>query len=220
MPGYDWLLVETEHNGMDTADVQHMLMAMNGTDTIPLVRVPPSDPVFIQRALDIGALGLMVPLVKTAAEAQDIVSATRLPPEGRRSLGPLRASNYTFDNEDYYNRVNDNILVALILETKEAVDNLEEIAAVPGIDALYIGQWDLSLALGLNPLRLPHPEVEAVIERALEVGRKSGVAIGNGARTPEDLRSNQARGFTFLSYGPDYGLLAAAARAGVEAFER
>jgi 2-dehydro-3-deoxyglucarate aldolase len=82
--GFDLLIIETEHNGLDSAEVQHMLMAVGGTETVPLVRIPSSHPVFIQRALDMGAIGIVVPLVKTAAEAQAIVRATRLPPQGSR----------------------------------------------------------------------------------------------------------------------------------------
>jgi 2-keto-3-deoxy-L-rhamnonate aldolase RhmA len=195
-------------------------MAMNGTETIPIVRIPSANPVFIQRALDIGGMGVLVPMVKTADEAQAIVDATRYPPQGRRGWGPLRASQYTVDNEDYFNRANDNILVFLLIETEEAVENLEAIGAVPGVDVLYIGMWDLCLSMGLNPLHMPFPETDAVIERALEVGREVGVAIGFGESTPEGLQRRQAQGFTVLGYGPDYYLLLQAARAGLEVFKR
>lgn len=218
--GYDWLVIETEHNALDTAQIEHMLMAINGTGTIPIVRIPSADPVFIQRALDIGGMGILVPMVKTADEAQAIVDATRYPPQGKRGWGPLRASQYTVDNEDYFNRANDNTLVFLLIETKEAVENLAAIGAVPGVDVLYIGMWDLCLSLGLNPLHMPHPETDAVIERALEVGREVDVAIGFGESTPEGLQRCQAQGFTVLGYGPDYYLLLQAARAGLDAFKR
>ena len=165
-------------------------------------------------------MGILVPMVKTVDEAQAIVDATRYPPQGRRGWGPLRASQYTVDNEDYFNRANDNILVFLLIETGEAVENLEAIGAVPGVDVLYIGMWDLCLSLGLNPLHMPHPETDAVIERALEVGRKGDVAIGFGESTPEGLQRCQAQGFTVLGYGPDYYLLLQAARTGLEVFKR
>ena len=100
------------------------------------------------------------------------------------------------------------------------MENLEAIGAVPGVDVLYIGMWDLCLSLGLNPLHMPHPETDAVIERALEVGRKGDVAIGFGESTPEGLQRCQAQGFTVLGYGPDYYLLLQAARAGLEVFKR
>lgn len=218
--GMDWLVIETEHNALDSAEIQHMLMALNGSDTVPIVRVPSSERVFIQRALDMGAMGIMVPSVRTADEARAIVSATRYPPDGSRTWGPLRASDYTFDNADYLRRANDNILVCLILETREAVKNLEEIASVPGVDVLSIGPWDLSIDLGLDPLNLPHPEVDQVARKALEVGRKHSVAVGFGASNPDALRERQSQGFTFLAYGPDYALFASAVSAGIDAFQR
>ncbi len=218
--GFDWLIVETEHNGLDSAEIEHMLMAMNGTETIPMVRIPSSHPTFIQRALDIGALGILVPMVRTAAEAEAIVSATRYPPVGKRSFGPLRAAHYGFDNGDYLARANDNLIVSLIIETKEAVENLEAIASVPGIDALYLGPFDLCLSLGLDPMKQPHPEIDAVMKQMVEVARKTGVAAGTGANTPELMRQAQAQGFTMIGYGPDYFILSQAARTALAAFQR
>jgi 4-hydroxy-2-oxoheptanedioate aldolase len=218
--GFEWLIVETEHNALDMAQVEHMLMAMNGTEAVPLVRVPPAQPDFIQRALDIGALGVVVPLVKTLAEVQAVVAATRYPPRGTRSFGPLRASRYMLDSQDYFNRADDNILVVLILETREAVQDLEAITAVPGVDAIYLGLFDLCLSLGLNPMHMPFPEIDRIVERALAVGQANGVAVGTGASTPEELRQRQAQGFTMIGYGPDYRMIADAARAGLAAFVR
>lgn len=218
--GFDWLVIETEHNGLDSAEIEHMLMAMSSTETIPLVRVPSANPVFIQRALDMGALGIVVPMVRTPDEARAIVGATRFPPAGTRSFGPLRASRYTFDNADYVRRANDNIIVALILETREAVEHLEEIAAVPGVDAIFLGPFDLCFSLGLDPLQQPHPEIDAIQERMVAVARKTGIAAGMGASTPAQLRQRQAEGFTWLAFGPDYQLLADVARAGLAAFGR
>jgi 2-keto-3-deoxy-L-rhamnonate aldolase RhmA len=213
--GFDWLVIETEHSALDTAEVQHMLMAMNGTNAVPIVRVQSSDPVFIQRALDMGAMGIVVPMVKSVAEAQQVVAATRFPPLGTRSFGPLRAGHYTFDSQDYFERADDNILTILIMETKGTVDNMGAIAALPGIDGFYVGEYDLSLSLGLNPMNLPLAEIEAVIERLLSVARETGIAAGIGASTPDQLRRRRDQGLTLLGYGPDYGMLAAAAREGV-----
>ena len=99
--GLDFLVIETEHNGMDMAECQHMLMAMNGSDLLPLIRLPSGYPVFIQRALDIVAMGIFVPMLRTAEQARAVVAATRYPPAGERGFGPLRASYYTFDYPDY-----------------------------------------------------------------------------------------------------------------------
>lgn len=218
--GYDWLVIETEHNGLDSAEVEHMLMAMSSTNVVPIVRVPSSSHIFIQRALDMGALGVLVPMVKTKTEAQAIVEATRFPPEGSRSWGPLRASGYTFDTDDYFNRANENIIVALIIETRESVNNLEEIAAIPGIDVLFLGAWDLSLALGLDPRRLPHPETDSVLQDMIAISKRFGKAIGAGVDGPEAIPELLEKGVTFLSYGTDYNLLANVSRAGIDAFRR
>ena len=216
--GYDWLIVETEHNGLDSAEIEHMLRAIDGTDTVPMVRVPSASHVYIQRALDMGAMGVLVPMVRSAVEAEAIVKATRLPPEGTRSWGPLRASGYTFDNDDYFERANDNILVSLIIETQEASEDLDAIASVPGVDVLTLGPWDLSLALGLDPRKLPLPEVDAVLDKMLAVAGAGDVAVGAGASSADELRSLRNRGVRFLAHGPDYALLVNAAREGLAAF--
>lgn len=216
--GFDFIVIEMEHNGVDMAEVQHMLMAINGTDAIPIVRLPSDDQVFVQRSLDIGALGILVPLLRTAEQAEAVVRASRYPPAGVRGFGPLRASHYTIDYPDYLGRANDNMLVAFLLETREAMENLEEITQVPGVDALYLGLWDLYLSYGVSPLQMPNPEMEKLVERAIEVCAANGVALGIGNGSPEDLVHSLDRGLTFLGYGPDFVLLTSAARVGVEAF--
>jgi len=163
-------------------------------------------------------MGVLVPMTRTAEQARAIVSATRYPPDGTRGFGPLRASKYTIDYPDYLDKANDNMLVALILETSEAIDNLEEIMSVPGVDAMYIGMYDLSLNLGLNPLDLPLPEIDGVIEKALATSRKTGVALGIGVRSPEDLDHRLNQGFRFIVYGTDYNLLLNAAKTSLQAF--
>lgn len=218
--GLDWIVIETEHNALDTAEIEHMLMAASDTDVITIVRVPSGDQVYIQRSLDIGAMGVLVPLVRSADEATKIVAATRYPPQGNRSWGPLRSSRYTFDNDDYLNRANENMLVCLIIETLESLDELDEIASVEGIDVLTLGPWDMSLALGLDPRELPHPEIDEILERLIRVGRSCGVAVGAGAQSPEEMLKLQTMGVTFLNYGSDYGLLANAIGTGVAAFRR
>ncbi len=218
--GFDWLVIETEHSALDTSQVEHMLMAIKGTETIPLVRLPASDPVYIQRSLDIGAMGIVVPLIRTVEDAQSIVRCTRYSPAGSRGFGPLRAAHYMLDTKDYFYHANENVLVALIVETKEAVENLEAIAAVPGVDVLFLGPFDLCLSLGLDPMKQPYPQVDAIVERMLTVGRKAKVAIGIHAMTPDQLVKRQAQGFQMISYSTDYMMLADAARVGLSAFKR
>ena len=216
----DWLVIEMEHSAVDWVDVERILMAMSGTETIPIVRVPPADLFSIQKALDIGAMGVLVPMIKTVAEAEAMVRVTRYPPQGERGFGPLRASQYSADYKGHLEHANDNIIVILLLETKEAVEDLEAIASVPGIDVVYLGLWDLSLSLGLNPLELPLPEIDRVIERALETCGKKGIGVGMGTDNPEGLAQRQSDGFTFLGYGPEYSLILNSVRAGLEVFKR
>jgi len=216
--GFEWLVIETEHSALDSAEIEHMLMAVNGTETIPIVRLPSANPVYIQRSLDFGAMGIMVPMVKTAEEARAVVQATRYPPAGTRGYNPLRAAHYSFDSQDYFYQANDNLLVTLILETKEAVENLEAIASVPGVDVLFLGPFDLCLSLGLDPMKQPHPQIEKVIDQMVSIGKKTGVAMGIHAFNPDQLRQRQSQGFTMISYSTDYVMLAEAARTGLAAF--
>lgn len=218
--GYDWLVLETEHSAVDIAQVEHMMMAISGADTIPIVRVMNAEPIVIQRALDAGAFGILVPMVRTAADIEAIVKSTRYPPVGERGFGPLRASRYAKDYAEYARKANDNIIVSIIIETKEAIENIEEIAAVPGLDGMFLGLFDLSISYGLDPLELPHPEIDAAIARTLAAGNTSGVAVGMGSSTPEELLKLRKDGFTYLAYGSDYSLLTAGARGGLDAFDR
>ena len=213
--GFDWLVIETEHSAVDWEAVEHAIRAIDaaGTGTVPLVRLGGSDPNDIRLALDIGARGIVVPMVTSAAEAAAVVSATRYPPEGTRGFGPLRAARYSFDGE-YFAQANDNIMVVLILETAGALDELEEICRIPGIDALYLGFADLSLAIGLDPYRLPHPDMDAVVERVHEVCGRHGVALGHGTTTVDGLPGLVDDGYRMLTLGPDWWVLVEAARAG------
>ena len=216
--GFDWLGLETEHSAVESERVEQMMMAMGGTVATPIVRVTRGDPLEIARVLDIGAMGVIVPMVRTATDVETIVNATRYPPAGSRGFGPLRASRYAQDYEDYLNRANEQIVVAVIIETAEAIENINQIAAVPGLDVMFLGLYDLCLSYGFNPNEMPFPQIDACIEQVLGAGVEHQVAVGMGVGSPEDLRQRRDQGFRFLSYGTDYMLLAGAARAGIEAF--
>ncbi len=206
--GFEWLAIEMEHNGIDMAGVEQMLSAIDSTGAIPLVRVPSSAPLTIQRALDIGALGIIVPQIRTRAEAEAVVRATRFPPSGTRSFGPVRAARYGLDNEDYFTQANTRIFVGLILETKEALEALDQIAGVDGVDALYVGPFDLCISLGLNPFADGFAALEPLILDSLATCQGQGVGFGLPVRTTSELRLRLKQGFTFMGFGPDYMLLA------------
>lgn len=216
--GFDWLVLETEHSAVESERVEQMMMGVSGTAATPIVRVTRADPLEIGRVLDVGAMGVLVPMVRTAREVQVIVDATRYPPAGTRGFGPLRASRYALDYEDYLNRANDQLIVAVIIETAEAIENINEIAAVPGLDVMFLGLYDLCLSYGLNPNQMPYPQIDDCIDRVLEAGKAHQVAVGTGVGSPDDLQSRAQQGFRFLSYGTDYLMLSGAARTGIEAF--
>lgn len=210
--GFQWLMIETEHNALDMSGVEQMIRAIETTPAVPMVRAPANDPVFIQRAIDVGAMGVMVPLVRTVEDVERLVSITRFPPEGTRGFGGLRASQYTFDNEGCFRQSNDRIVVVPIIETKEALENIDQIAAVPGVDVLMMGPFDLYLSLGLDPFQQPLPEGEEAFERVLAAGRKHNVAVGAAYGSADQLMARREQGFRMLAV-TDYMLLARMAQA-------
>ncbi|MEM7249804.1 MAG: aldolase/citrate lyase family protein [Pseudomonadota bacterium] len=153
--GFDALCVDMQHGTSELGDVLPMLQAISQTDTVPVVRVAWNDPAAIMKALDLGAYGIIVPLVNNAEEAALAVSACRYPPVGMRSSGPVRAMHYGGDN--YFGEANDEIVVMAMIETKEGLANLDAICATPGLDAVYIGPADLSFALDMAP-RADNPD--------------------------------------------------------------
>ncbi len=214
--GFDWLMIEAEHNGIDMAQVQNMVRAIETTAAAPLVRLPSGDTHWIQRTLDIGAMGIMVPLIRTADDARRVVAATRYPPEGKRSFGGLRATDYAINSEEYFRNSSENIAVILIIETAEALKNIDEIAAVSGVDALMMGSADLSLDLGLDVFRQPSPEIDEAFQRVLRATQTNNIASGAVYGTADQMRVRAEEGFRFLAF-TDYHMLGAVARESLEA---
>jgi 4-hydroxy-2-oxoheptanedioate aldolase len=151
--GHDWICIDMQHGAIDYAAALSMLTAIDTTPAVPFVRVPWNEFSAINRMLDAGALGVVVPMVNSAAEAREAVAACRYAPLGARSWGPVRAqlSVGGASGADYFQRANDEVACIVMVETKQAVDRLDEILDVPGIDAVYVGPSDLSITLGLPP---------------------------------------------------------------------
>lgn len=147
--GFDWLCVDMQHGVVDYADAVTMLQVIGSTPTIPIVRVPWNEPGIIGKVLDAGALGVIIPMVNSVEEAEAAVRACRYYPDGARSFGPTRAAYYA--GADYFAHANNEVACIPMIETKQAVERLDEILAVPGIDAVYVGPADLSITLGLPP---------------------------------------------------------------------
>jgi 4-hydroxy-2-oxoheptanedioate aldolase len=147
--GFDWLCLDMQHGMLDYNDVKRMLPAISTTNTIPFVRVPWNEPYEIMKALDAGAYGVVIPLVNNRQEAEQAVAACRYPPDGIRSFGPTRAALYA--GRGYAEHSNNEIACIVMIETAEALENLDDIMSTPGVDGIYIGPADLAYALGLTP---------------------------------------------------------------------
>ncbi|MDQ7820737.1 MAG: aldolase/citrate lyase family protein [Armatimonadota bacterium] len=210
LAGMDWLVIDAEHGPADWETVEDIVRALDGTGVTPLVRVPANDPALIKRALDRGALGVVVPLVHTASQAQAAVAAARFPPEGIRGVAGTRASRYGRDLPQYLAEWNRQVLVACQVETPEAVRQAEAIAAVPGVDVLFVGPSDLSANLGCFR-QFDHPEFVAALERILAAARAHGKVAGIMAGGAEDALARIDQGFRFVSVGSDTRMLASAA---------
>lgn len=211
--GYDWLVLDAEHSPNDPVDLMHQMMAMEHQQTtMPVVRVPWNDQVFIKRVLDVGARTLLVPMIENAEQARAAVAACRYPPEGMRGVaGSVRASRYG-RIKDYHKKANAEICLLLQVETKPGLDALDEIAAVEGVDGVFIGPADLSAALGfLGDNR--NPAVREAILGALARLKKAGKPAGILAPVEEDAKFWIDQGFSFVALGNDVALLARQAEA-------
>ena len=175
--GFDWLVIDMQHGTSDYSSMLGMLQGISTTDTTPFVRVPWNDPSTIMRALDAGAYGVIVPLVNNREEAERAVAACRYPPVGERSSGPVRAAMYGGDN--YLSEANDNIAVVVMIETAEALENLDDILSVEGVDAAYIGPSDLAYAIGIPPTGDNHdPKHIETVHAIFDACKRHGVAPG------------------------------------------
>lgn len=210
--GFDWVLVDGEHGANDYRSVYSQVQAVEGSGASAIVRLPDDDPARIKRYLDMGVQSLLIPMVDTAEQAQRLVSAVRYPPRGIRGLATsiTRASRWT-QIEDYARQADEQICLIVQAESVTALDNLKEIAAVEGVDAVFMGPSDLSASMGY--LGQPgHPEVKAAVAQALRDIAALGKAPGTLAGSPEEVRRHAENGAKFLGIGSDTGLLVAATR--------
>jgi 4-hydroxy-2-oxoheptanedioate aldolase len=209
--GWDSLTIDLEHGVVDYQAAVNMLTAISTTDTVPVVRVPWLDPGILMKMLDAGAYALICPMISTRADAEKLVAATHYQPRGTRSFGPIRALLY--GGADYPTYANDTIVVFAQIETQQALDNLDDILSVEGLDAIYIGPSDLSLALGCTPTfdDVDKPAADA-IDHILARAKSHGVVAGIHNGTPEAALRRIEKGFQFVTVGSDARILAAGAQ--------
>ena len=216
--GFDWGVVDMEHAPLDMMEVVHLLQAVAGTKMLPIVRVPWNDAVTVKRVLDAGATTVLFPFVQNADEARRAVAATRYPPDGVRGMAGMGRGSRFGTIANYFKVANQLISVIVQLETPDAVGQLDAIAAVPGVDAIFLGPADLSGAMG-HVGQLTHPAVMDLMSQAAQRCKALGMPVGTVGGTPEVVAQYRAAGFDFVAVASDLGLLMRAAQAAIAALK-
>jgi len=198
LAGYECIMLDAEHGTISSDTLDAMILAVRATGATPIVRVPGVERTLVKQALDHGADGILFPHITSVEDARAAVSLCKYPPQGRRGAGPGRPIDYGLgDARAYLDQANDEVLVALMLEEPSAVEQLEAIAAVPGIDIFNMGPWDLSTAYG-HPIETRHPLVLQALEKALEVGGRHGIHVGVSPESEEHVKQLYDQGARFF----------------------
>ena len=209
--GWDSLTVDMQHGVVDYQAMVGMLQAVSTTATVPVVRVPWLEPGILMKTLDAGAYAVICPMVNTREDAQNLVAWTHYAPRGVRSFGPVRAMLY--GGLDYPQHANDTIVTFAMIETAQALDNLEAIVSVEGLDAVYIGPSDLSISMGCKPaMDELEPKVQQAVEHVLARAKAHGLVAGIHNAGPESALRRIALGFQFVTVSSDARLIAAGAQ--------
>jgi 4-hydroxy-2-oxoheptanedioate aldolase len=209
--GWDSLTVDMQHGIVDYQAMVTMLQAVSTTATVPIVRVPWLEPGILMKSLDAGAYAVICPMVNSRVDAQNLVAWTHYAPRGVRSFGPIRAQIY--GGADYPQHANETIVTFAMIETTKALDNLDDILSVEGLDAIYIGPSDLSLSLGCRPvLDEVDPKAQQAIDHVLERAKAHGIVAGIHNAGSESALQRIAKGFQFVTVSSDARLMASGAQ--------
>jgi 4-hydroxy-2-oxoheptanedioate aldolase len=212
--GFDWLTLDIEHSPIDWSQAAANFGAIADAGCVPLARVPKGNHDYIKRALDAGAWGIVVPMVDTLEQARIAVSAAKYPPVGNRSLGGgLHALNFDATAGEYFERANDEILVVLQTESPTGVANAEQIYALPGVDAIFVGPVDLRANMRRpDGSHAPDAEFEAMLQRVVDAGRKVGTPTGMHVMDVEAARRRVAQGMQFIAIGSELRMMTSKAQ--------
>lgn len=215
--GFDWLVIDLEHSTISIEQAGELIRTIDLAGAAPLVRLTSNDINQIKRVMDAGASGIVVPNVSSPKEAKDAVAATRYAPLGRRGVGLARAQRYGSGFREYLDWQKDGPVVIVQIEHQLALDHLEDIFAVPGVDGFIIGPYDLSCSMGM-PGDFDRPEFVAAMQRILKAGLKAGCPAGLHIVEPDHVRLRQVidEGYRFIAYSVDIRMLDVSARAGVQ----
>lgn len=204
--GFRWFMVDTEHAPMSPETVAAMVALLNASGSAPFVRVGNVDQYLIKQALDAGARGILVPLVNSEAQARATVAYAKYPPEGVRGAAAAAASRYGRELPTYLRQANAETMVGVQIETREALEHVDAIAGVPGVDLLFVGPQDLTLSLGLGTDRA-NPKVREAMRTVVATAERHGKVAGTLVVTPEEKKAAVALGFRFISLASDVRFL-------------
>ena len=206
--GFDWLVLDMEHSVLELSEIQTLIQVLDGQECPAIVRLTSNHPDQIKRIMDAGATGVMVPMVRSAADAKAAVQAVYYPPRGQRGIGLARAQGYGAKFQQYRDWLEKNAVIVAMIEHIDAVNAIDSILSIDGIDAYIIGPYDLSGSMGRIG-EFNHPEVTSAIERVLEAGNRLGKPGGIHVVEPDqdELRQRIAAGFSFIGYGLDIRII-------------
>jgi len=202
--GVHSVTIDLQHGMFGFPEALHMLQAISATPAVPMVRVPALDPAQIMHLLDAGAYGVICPMISTPEEAAALVSACRYPPLGTRSFGPSRGLLY--GGPDYVAKANETVMAIPMIETAEAVERIDEILAVPGIDMIYLGPNDMAFAIE-GHVRYPRPASEQAMARVLTAAKARGVPVGIFCADAAEAADRLAQGYALVTPGNDFAHL-------------
>lgn len=218
--GLDWIIIDLEHGPIDLGSAHAMITATSGTPCVPLARIAANEPWLAKAPMDIGALGINFPMICSRADAEKAVRSVRYPPRGERLWGPFHAPfRWGVSMPEYIASADDNMICMVTIEHVEAVNRIDEIMAVPGIDVAVIGPGDLATSINKHG-RVDDPEVMALMARAEAGILRSGVPIGGVARTPDQANQMIDRGYLALAMGFDWSLFQRGIAASFEGIKR
>jgi 2-keto-3-deoxy-L-rhamnonate aldolase RhmA len=217
--GFDFIWLEMEHAPLSLETVRNIVLATRGLPAVPLARPPTNELWTAKRLLDTGVLGIIFPFTRTPALARQAVAACRYPPAGLRGSGADLAQFRWPTADGYYDFADACVLVVAVVEDTSAVEHIEEIAATPGLDVLFIGTSDLSFSLGLRG-KQDHPILDAAIEKIAAAARKHGKALGRPARTAEHIKRFRKKGFQFFMTATDMDFMADGAAQVLHPFDK
>lgn len=216
--GFDWVAVDLEHSSITLRECEDLIRVLDLAGTTPLVRLTANDPDLIKRVMDSGARGVIVPSISTEEEAQLAVEAVHYPPRGRRGVGLARAHGYGADFAGYMKRLGREAVVVAMIENAQGVENAERILGVPGVDAYFLGPYDLSASLGVIG-RTSHPKVEKAIAKVRAAAKKAGKPGGLHVVEPDPaaLKRRIKEGFKFVAYSLETRIYDVSVRAALRA---